>query len=90
MDLTNTPAGRSGKGTSVRKSATAASGRETPGNVISADDPLMTINETAEYLRVHRDTVGKLMANGMLPYVLVGQRRRVRQSDVLAYVNAGG
>ena len=55
----------------------------------AGDDPLMTINETASYLRVHRDTVGKLLANGMLPYVVVGQRRRIRRSDVMAYVAAG-
>lgn len=78
------------KVTPMRKSATAATGLETPGNVLSMDDPLLTINEVASYLKVHRDTVGKLMTTGMLPYVLVGQRRRVRQSDVLAYVNAGG
>ena len=74
----------------MRKSAAAATGHESPGNVLNTDDPLMTINETAEYLRVHRDTVGKLMANGMLPYKVVGQRRRIYKSDVIAYVNAGG
>jgi excisionase family DNA binding protein len=42
----------------------------------------LTIDETAEALRVHRDTVHKMMNSGELPYVTVGKRRRVRISDL--------
>ena len=51
---------------------------------LDTDDPYMSVNDIAEYLSVHRANVYRMMAEGRLPYVLVGpyKRRRVRQSDV--------
>lgn len=51
-------------------------------------DPLLTVEETAAYLRMHKMTVYRLMAKG-LPYVVIGKRRKVRQSDLEALVEAG-
>lgn len=49
------------------------------------DSPLMTIAQVAEYLVVDRQTVYRLMNNG-LPYVTVGTRRRIRRSDLDRYI----
>jgi excisionase family DNA binding protein len=50
-------------------------------------DRLMSINEVAEYLHVHRATVYRLMEAGALPYRTVNTRRRIRMSDVVAYLD---
>lgn len=51
---------------------------------LDTDDPYMSVNDISKYLSVHRANVYRLMAEGRLPYVLVGphKRRRVRMSDV--------
>lgn len=52
----------------------------------SAHD-LLTIEEVAERLRIGRTTAYKLLRNGALPSLDLGARvRRVRASDVLAYL----
>jgi excisionase family DNA binding protein len=48
--------------------------------------PLLTITETAEVLGVVRSTVFRLLADGQLPAVRVGHRRRIRQEDLAAYL----
>lgn len=52
-------------------------------------DPLLTVEETAAYLRMHKMTVYRMMSRGLIPYSLIGQRRKVRQSDLEALVEAG-
>jgi len=61
----------------------------TPAKVSSIDpaDRLMTVNEVADYCRISRPRVYRLMADGALPYVMVGDRRRVRLSDLQAYLD---
>lgn len=54
---------------------------------IDTADRLMPINEIAEYLQIHRTRVYGLMNDGALPYVVVGTRRRVRMSDLQAYLD---
>lgn len=51
---------------------------------LDTDDPFMSVNEVAAFLGVHRANVYRMMAEGRLPYIVVGSgaRRRVRQSDV--------
>lgn len=51
------------------------------------DGQLLTIAETAERLRVHRDTVSKLLDAGELPTTRVGRQRRVRVVDLVAYLD---
>jgi excisionase family DNA binding protein len=50
-------------------------------------DRLMTIHEVAEYCGIHRAGVYRLMDKQLIPYVIVGARRRVRHSDLLRYLN---
>jgi excisionase family DNA binding protein len=47
---------------------------------------LLSINDVAGYLRVTRATVYKLVADGELQSVRVGQRFRFRPGDVDAYL----
>lgn len=49
-------------------------------------DKLMSIDEVAEYCSIHRAGVYRLMQRGELPYVTVGDRRRVKLSELQAYL----
>ncbi|WP_328769868.1 helix-turn-helix domain-containing protein [Streptomyces sp. NBC_00286] len=54
-----------------------------------AIEPLLyTPEEAAEALRYGRSTVYELMAAGVLKYVKEGRSRRIRRSDLEAYVNS--
>jgi excisionase family DNA binding protein len=51
------------------------------------DDALMTMSETAEFLRVSRWTVFRLAKQGHLTTIVVGERcRRVTVASVRAYI----
>ena len=54
---------------------------------VDTADRLLPVNEIAEYLGTHRAWVYRAMRDGTLPYVLVGARRRVRMSDLRAYLD---
>lgn len=60
-----------------------------PAQVSNIDraDQLMTVNEVADYCRISRPRVYRLMRDGALPYVMVGNRRRVRMSDLVSYLD---
>lgn len=47
---------------------------------------LLTVDETAEYLRVDRSTVYRLEREGELHSVRVGRRRRFRPEDLADYL----
>ena len=49
---------------------------------------LLTVDETAEYLRVDRSTVYRLERDGAIRSVRVGRRRRFRPQDLLAYLES--
>jgi len=49
-------------------------------------DALLTVNETADFLKVNRAKVYALMRAGALPWVMVGARRRIRMEDLEAYL----
>ncbi|MFD5861695.1 helix-turn-helix domain-containing protein [Streptomyces chartreusis] len=53
-----------------------------------ADQLLYTPTEAAKVLRYGRATVYELMAEGALKYVKRGRSRRIRRSDLVAYVNS--
>jgi len=57
--------------------------------VYVAPQPLLTVDETAEYLRVDRSTVYRLERDGQLRSVRVGTRRRFTLEDLRAYVERG-
>ena len=49
-------------------------------------ETLYTIREAARVLRVQRETVYRYMQSGALKYVIVGKVRRIRESDLQAFV----
>ena len=48
-----------------------------------------TLNQVAEMLGVHRTTLYDWMNAGKLAYVQVGERRRIAQSALAAFIRAG-
>jgi len=52
-------------------------------------EKLYTVNEVAKMLRVSKPTVYHWFNEGYLAFVWVGGRRRVKESDVLAFVRPG-
>jgi excisionase family DNA binding protein len=58
------------------------------GTDAEASDRLMTISEVAAHLHDSRGSVYKLMRDGELPWLSIGRARRVRRSDVEAFIAA--
>jgi excisionase family DNA binding protein len=53
---------------------------------------LLTIDQVAEYLGVHRDTVSSLIRSGRLPALQLGGRKtgwRITEEDLLKFVQDG-
>jgi len=48
-----------------------------------------TINEIADLFSVTRATVYDWMNTGRMRYVIIGDRRRVRRDDLLAFIRPG-
>ncbi len=53
------------------------------------DEPLYTIQEVAQRLKVTRKAVYDWMRAGRLRYIYVGERRRIPQSAIEAFVRTG-
>jgi excisionase family DNA binding protein len=56
------------------------------------DGKLLTIDEVAAYLGVHRDTVYSMVRSGRLPAIQLGGRKagwRISEEDLTAFVNDG-
>ena len=53
-----------------------------------SDLKLLTIEEVAEILRVHRATISRLLAAGALPRIEVGSRRLVREADLRTFIES--
>lgn len=49
---------------------------------------LYTVEETAEKLKIHPETVRDYLRDGKIGGVKVGRNWRIRESDILAFVNA--
>ncbi|MDJ1372664.1 helix-turn-helix domain-containing protein [Gulosibacter molinativorax] len=54
----------------------------------SASDALLTLQEVAERLRSSRSTVYEYINAGELPTIVLGNRRRVRPSDLESFIYA--
>ena len=52
-----------------------------------SEDELLAVNDVATYCKVHRAAVYRWMRDGSLPFITVGQRRRVRLSDLTAFLD---
>ncbi len=48
-------------------------------------DPILTLAETAAYLRVHRSTVTRLALAGQLKSYVIGNRRLFKLSEVQVF-----
>ena len=46
---------------------------------------LLTLNEVASILRVNRSSVSRLMKSGALPYIPVGGRKLVCETDLARF-----
>jgi excisionase family DNA binding protein len=60
--------------------------RHEPTGYSALRAPLLTVDETAAFLGVARSTVFRLIRNGELRPVRVGQRHRFRPEDLDAYL----
>jgi excisionase family DNA binding protein len=64
------------------------------GKVIERRDKeipqVMTLGEVAAALRVDTEAVERLIQEGRLPAVKVGQEWRISRSNVIAFINQGG
>jgi len=48
---------------------------------------ILTINEVADLLRVHRNTISTLINDGTLPYIPIGTReKRIKKIDLLRFI----
>jgi len=50
---------------------------------------LLTLDEAAAYLRVHRRTMGRLLRAGTVPGTKIGRQWRIRRADLEAALAAG-
>jgi excisionase family DNA binding protein len=60
--------------------------------VITVDSKLLSLDQVADYLGVHRDTVYKLVRSGRLPALQLGGRKagwRVAEEDLQEFVTNG-
>jgi excisionase family DNA binding protein len=51
-------------------------------------DPILTIKEVAEYLKVNERTIYRLAASGDLPGFKVGNSWRFKQSELEQYITS--
>jgi excisionase family DNA binding protein len=49
------------------------------------DTKILTVQEVADRLRIHRSTVSRFAQSGELDSYLIGTRRLFKESDVLAF-----
>lgn len=48
---------------------------------------VLTINEVAHVLRVHRATISRLIQSGALNHIAIGSRKLVLEQDLLAFID---
>jgi excisionase family DNA binding protein len=51
-------------------------------------EELFTVQETADYLKTSRAQIYNFMNDGSLPFILIGKHRRIKESDLKAFVEA--
>ncbi len=51
------------------------------------DDEVLTVDDVADYLKLHKQTVSRMAQRGELPGVLIANRWRFKRSDVEAMLN---
>ena len=51
-------------------------------------DEILTIPEVADYLKMSKSKVYRMVQRGQIPYVRIGRNVRIRKQDLLAWINA--
>ena len=49
---------------------------------------VLTIQETADFLRVHRATISRMISCGELPCIKVRSRKLILEKDVQAFIDS--
>lgn len=57
-----------------------------PGRNTAEPAPLLTTDQTAEYLHVSARTVKNLLADGRLAYIKIGRATRIQRQDIDGYI----
>jgi excisionase family DNA binding protein len=55
-----------------------------------SEEELLTTDQIAELLKLHRDSVRRMLKDKRLPGVKIGNQYRVRRRDLDAWLNHGG
>lgn len=50
------------------------------------ESPLMSASEAAQYLHVHQNTMYRMIKQGALPVVQIGERYYIKKSDLESYI----
>lgn len=58
-----------------------------PPHTATADSLILTVEETADLLKVGRTTVYDLIKTGKLRSIMIGRLRRIRHLDIVAYLH---
>lgn len=53
---------------------------------IAPPEPMLTIDQVAEHLQCGRSTAKQLIYSGAIPSRKIGRLRRVKESDLAAYI----
>jgi excisionase family DNA binding protein len=67
--------------------ATAQPRENASPNAMTAESLVLTVAETASLLKVGRTTVNDLIKTGKLHSIMIGRLRRIRHTDVIAYLD---
>lgn len=62
--------------------------KDQPTKEVGGYDGLLTLNDLAHYLACSRAHAAKLIADGTVPSYKLGSLRRVRKSDVEAWIES--
>lgn len=57
---------------------------------MTAESLVLTVEETADVLKVGRTTVYDLIKTGLLNSIMIGRLRRIRHTDIVAYLDQIG
>ena len=71
----------------VEPPATTPSQNNMPPHATTAASIILTVEETADLLKIGRTTAYDLIKTGQLSSIMIGRLRRIRYLDVVAYLH---
>jgi excisionase family DNA binding protein len=51
-------------------------------------EKIYTVPQVAEYLQISRSKMYDWVRKGKIPYILIGRNKRIRESDLQAWIDA--